>query len=74
MTAIAEHVLKDALNLSPVERAELIERLFQSFDRSMNHSIDTVWKTEIESRIDAYDNGRIKASPVEEVISRINQR
>lgn len=74
MTAVAEHVFKDALNLSPVERAELIERLFQSFDHSIDHPVDTVWKTEIESRIDAYDNGRIEASSAEEVIKRINQR
>ena len=63
MTAIAEHVLKDALNLSPIERAELIERLFQSFDCSMDHHIDSAWKTEVESRINAYDRGEIEASP-----------
>jgi putative addiction module component (TIGR02574 family) len=74
MTAIAEHVLKDALDLSPVERAELIERLFQSFDRSQDRRVDAAWAAEIESRIDAYDNGKIKASPAEEVFARINRR
>jgi putative addiction module component (TIGR02574 family) len=74
MTATAEHVLKNALDLSPVERAELIERLFQSFDRSQDHHVDEAWATEIESRIDAYDKGKIKASSAEEVFARINRR
>jgi len=74
MTATADHVLKDALDLSPVERAELIERLFQSFDRSQDRRTDTVWVKEIESRIDAYDKGKIKASPAEDVFARINRK
>ncbi len=32
MTIVAERIFKDALALLPVERAELIEKLFQSFD------------------------------------------
>ncbi len=39
MTAITEKVLNDALSQPPIERAELIQRLFQSFDVSEdNHS------------------------------------
>lgn len=74
MTATAEHILKDALDLSPVERAELIERLFQSFDRSQDRRVDAAWATEIESRIDAYDKGKINASSAEDVFARINRR
>lgn len=74
MTATAEHVLKDALDLPPVERAELIERLFQSFDRSQDRRVDAAWATEIESRIDAYEKGKINSSPAEDVFARINRR
>ena len=73
MTAVAEHLLKDALSLSPVERAEMINRLFQSFDQNQNSRVDAAWAKEIESRIDAYDNGEISASPAEEVFERINR-
>ena len=74
MTASAECVLKDALDLLPIERAEIIEKLFQSFDRSKNKEIDAAWAVEIESRFDAYDKGEMKASTAEEVFARINQK
>ena len=62
MTAVAERILNDALGLLPVERAELIEKLFQSFDRSVSRKIDAAWAEEVESRIDAYRRGEVKAS------------
>ncbi len=74
MTAIAEKVMETALGLSPIDRAELIERLFVSFDRSTEHPVDKAWKTEVESRIDAYNAGQIKASPAAEVFNRIANR
>jgi putative addiction module component (TIGR02574 family) len=60
-----------AFCLSPIDRAELIERLFLSFDKTADLSVDEAWKTEIESRIDAYDSGKISASPASEVFNRI---
>lgn len=74
MTATTERVLNDALALPPIERAELIQRLFQSFDISEDNHIDTAWTEEIESRIEAYDKGLLTASPAEDVLARINQR
>ncbi len=74
MTATTERVLNDALALSPIERAELIQRLFQSFDVSEDSHIDTAWTEEIEYRIEAYDKGLLTASPAEDVLARINQR
>jgi len=74
MTSAAEQVLEGALRLPPVDRAELIERLFLSFDSSTDRHMDVAWSEEVESRIDAYDDGRIAASPAEEVFARINAR
>jgi putative addiction module component (TIGR02574 family) len=74
MTAVAEKVMESAMTLSPVDRAELIERLFFSFDPSPDHHVDDAWKEEIESRIDAYDAGKIEASPSSEVFNRIATR
>jgi putative addiction module component (TIGR02574 family) len=74
MTAITERVLNDALALPPIERAELIQRLLQSFDESKDNHIDTAWTEEAESRIDAYEKGLLSASPAEEVLNRINRR
>ncbi|HSR36242.1 MAG TPA: addiction module protein, partial [Desulfurivibrionaceae bacterium] len=74
MTATAEQILKQALGLPPIDRAELIERLFQSFDQSADRRVDAAWSGEIESRIDAYDEGKITASAAEDVMARINRR
>ena len=74
MTNVATNVLREALNLPPVDRAELIERLFQSFDRSNDNAVHAAWATEIESRIDAYDKGEIKATSAEEMFAMINRR
>jgi len=74
MTASAEKIMTEAFRLSPVERAEMIERLFQSFDNPREAEIDAAWAAEFESRLDACKEGKIKASPVEEVMERINRR
>lgn len=73
MTAVAEKIMKSALELSPIDRAELIDRLFTSFDSAPNPSIDEAWKTEVESRIIAFEKGEIKASPADKVFERISQ-
>ena len=74
MTALAEKVMENAMELSPVDRAELIERLYLSFDVSTERPVDKAWGTEIESRIDAYDAGKIEASSAAEVFDRIAKR
>ena len=74
MTAVAERIFKDALELLPVEKAELIEKLFQSFDDAAGNAVDAAWAEEVESRLDAYDRGELKASSAEDVFARINQR
>ena len=39
MTVVAEQIFKDALGLLPVERVELIEKLFQRFDRAASSNV-----------------------------------
>jgi len=70
MTAAAERLLEEAMGLSPVDRATIIERLFQSFDPHADRRVDAKWATEIESRIAAYDQGKIQAFPAAEVLAR----
>lgn len=74
MTATAERILETALGLPPVDRAELIERLFQSFDPSADRRIDSAWSEEMEFRINAYDGGKLTASSAEDVLARVNRR
>lgn len=74
MTTATEQLLQEALRLRPVERANLIEDLFLSFDRSGDRRVDAAWAEEIESRIGAYEAGKIAADSGEAVLARINQR
>jgi len=74
MTMETQKILEQALHLNPVDRAELIEELFRSFDKARNDKVDARWAEEAESRIDAYDTGKINADSAAAVFERINKR
>ena len=63
------NVLKDALTLRPSEKAELVDKLLSSLDQP-DCDIDKLWVKEAESRIDAYDQGKIKALSLEKVLQK----
>jgi len=67
-------IFTNALKLLPVERAELIEKLFHSFDLEKQREIDSIWAQELESRIEAYDTGKLKAIDISSVFEKINKR
>lgn len=74
MGCTAEQVINEALSLPPLDRAALIERLFQSFDTATDQQTAAKWAQEADSRIQGYDAGLISASPAEDVLARINAR
>ncbi|MBF8251587.1 MAG: hypothetical protein HW382_1215 [Deltaproteobacteria bacterium] len=74
MTSATQIIFEEALRLNPVERAELIDELFHSFDKSHDERIDSLWAAESESRIDAFDAGQISADSAEAVFERISKR
>lgn len=74
MNASAARILSDALILSPLERAELIDELLRSFDPPEDSRIADAWKAEAESRIKAYEAGHLPADSAEAVFARINAR
>ena len=65
MTA-TDTIFKEALTLSPSEKAQLIDKLITTLDKS-DKEVDELWAREAEDRIDAYDQGRIKAISLEKV-------
>ncbi len=73
MSSEAQQVLRDALKLSPLERAELVERILASFSFPERQHIDELWATEVEDRIDAYEAGDLKSKPAAEVFARIER-
>jgi putative addiction module component (TIGR02574 family) len=73
MSPQADQVLLDALKLSPLERAELIENLLASFPFPERRAVDERWAAEAEDRIDAYERGELKSTPAAEVFERIRR-
>jgi len=69
MQNIGRGVTSNAYSESGADR-----QTFHSFDRSTDRRIDEAWSGEIESRIDAYENGNISADSAEAVLERVNQR
>jgi len=67
--ADAKEVLKEALTLKPAQKAELIDKLLSSLDKP-DEDIDELWAEEAESRIDAYEQGKIKAVTVKKVLRK----
>jgi putative addiction module component (TIGR02574 family) len=74
MSSLARSVINEALALPPLERAGLIEELLASFDQHSRSAIDSVWATEAERRIDAYNAGETTALSLSESRARINLR
>ncbi len=65
----AEDVLKEAILLEPTEKIKLVDHLISSLDKP-DTEIDKLWAEEAESRLDAYNQGKIKSLSLEEVLSR----
>jgi putative addiction module component (TIGR02574 family) len=66
---VSDQILKEALNLTPEKRVELIEKLLISLDKP-DRELDELWAEEAESRIDAYERGEIKPLTIQEVIEK----
>jgi len=67
--APSKQILKEALNLPPTEKAELIDKLLSSLEKP-NKKLDELWAAEAEDRIDAYEQGKIKALGIQEVLEK----
>ena len=72
MSDAAKILIDKALELPSAERAIIAEQLLLSLDRP-DPEIDTVWATEAEERIDAYEQGKIEIASVSEVFGKYDQ-
>ena len=62
-------ILKDAMSLKPSEKAELIDKLLSTLDKP-DRDVDELWAREVEDRIDAYDEGKIRSVSLDEVLGK----
>ncbi len=66
---VLNEILQRALTLKPAEKAELIDKLLSSLDMP-DKEVDELWAKEAEDRIEAYDQGKIKAIALEKVLEK----
>jgi putative addiction module component (TIGR02574 family) len=69
----SEDLLKEALELSPIERAALVDRLITSLDRP-DDAVDQVWRKEIAARLRAYRSGTAATVSAEDIIAEYRAR
>ena len=74
MTQSAQRVLAEALDLDPVDRAQVIDGLYSSFAGKAAPQVESAWVAEVESRVAAYQAGRLPADTAEAVLARISRR
>jgi putative addiction module component (TIGR02574 family) len=67
--ATTDSIIMEALTLRPSEKAQLIDKLISSLDKP-DKEIDALWAKEVEDRIDAYDQGKLKAISLEKVLQK----
>jgi putative addiction module component (TIGR02574 family) len=67
--AAPKDIIEKALSLKPLEKADLVDRLLSSLDQP-DQAITELWAGEAESRLDAYEAGKLKAVSLEKVLSK----
>lgn len=67
--ATSKKILEQAIALSPIERAKLIDQLMFSLDKP-DQELDKQWAEEAESRLEAYKKGEMQSLSVEEVLAK----
>lgn len=72
MSALSDQIFHEATNLDPEERAELIDRLFHSFDENQDDSIENAWRDEVLNRHEAHNAGILSSDSMENVLSRLS--
>ena len=61
-------ILKEALNLEPVEKFIVVEGLLKSLDEP-DSELDKIWADEAERRLEAYRDGKLKGITMEEIFN-----
>jgi putative addiction module component (TIGR02574 family) len=62
---------KEALQLTPFEKAQIIDALWKSLDPAEQESVDRAWLAESRDRLQAFRTGELKALDGEETLRSI---
>ena len=74
MTQDVVNVFHAALSLPERDRAELAGKLLESLDDAVDRDeIDKAWAEEALARLGAYDEGKMKGIPLDDVLRKLKQ-
>jgi putative addiction module component (TIGR02574 family) len=71
MPTDTKEVLETALALPAIDRVAIVESLLTSLDHP-DAGMDESWAVEAEERLAAFDTGRMKAIPADEVFKELD--
>lgn len=71
MTQIAHKILEEIKALSPIERIELIDKIYQTFDSETDIEVEKAWADEAERRLVLHRNGDDTSISEEELFDKI---
>ncbi len=74
MTTQVKQILKRAIRLPAIDRAELVEEILDSFDFPERKKIDALWAKETDARLNAFLSGRMKTTPAKQVFQAIQRK
>ena len=72
MTEQSNSLLRQALELSSLEKAQIIEELLVSLDNP-DTSLDAVWAKEADARVEAFNNSKISARSAEGILGKYSR-
>jgi putative addiction module component (TIGR02574 family) len=71
MSIQEDQIFAEVMALPPKNRVDLAERILSSIDLSTQQENDMIWAQEAESRINAFEKGKIKTISTDEVFKKI---
>ncbi len=69
MSTETSEILDRAMELPALEKARLVDQLLSSLDEP-DEAIDALWRKEVEDRIQAYQEGRLKSVSLSDVLAK----
>ena len=69
MSTDIQEIIDRALSLAPDDQAMVVDKLLSSLDQP-DEAIDALWRKEVEDRIKAYNDGKLKSVSLEEVLAK----
>jgi putative addiction module component (TIGR02574 family) len=74
MNMALEEVARNAIDLPRHQRLALARLLIELDDPGADTDVEAAWDAEIQARLRAVKEGRVKGIPYEEVLARVDRR